>query len=503
MRKSFALLLALVILVSGTGIYTQAALLREKDQVHFTESFSYGDKSVVEGAQVEMYNYYNNKIFWHTIYEFGEEIKEKTDYEFYPWYHERESSFPGSLETMMDYMSFGTGAVMEDKEYSGLNAAMKELYDKTPNGEKNQMIIHLKDYADYYTFGLNFRFPNQVGNLYKGYDGIMLLYPEQLDEDIAEYEENGADSEHLNMLRKVRKDWDNFNEFFKIPVIEKEIYGLSLSKDEKGRITGMGTSNVGGGSTTGDIDSPDIFNIEGLDGFTLWFEALYDNGDCFLTFDPHTHNGNLVDTSQIPGGFGIYHFTYDNQNGTIDSENIQMVYELNPEHNICSLKIEASGENLLLVTDENNRTYLSVINRDTMSLVQKLDMGDAEDYFYFDSYKDYMVTRSDELAVYTKDAAGLYQKEFGVEIAEMERKLGVKENEGYVNWSGIHDWNGETLLIVSNRYSECAFFLTAVDETGLLYYGEYKSSLITGDEEYYSCYPEHNKENAVLVHWGK
>ena len=502
MKKSFALVLALVLLISGTAIYAQTALLKEKDQVHFTESVSYGDKSVVEGVQVEMYNYYDNKMFWHTTYEFGAKEKEKTDYEFYPWYHEQEQAYEGAFWTVTDYISLSTGGYMEEKEYRGVEAALKELYDKTPAGGKNQMIIRLKDYMDYYTFGFELSLPHAAGETHKDYQMYSVLYIQGLAEEIEYYEESGENSEYLQQLKVIQKDWENFNEFFKIPVIESEIAGVAIAKDANGRISGMGSSNVNGASAAGDADLPGIYNIEGLDGFNMWFEAIFDNGDCYLTFDPHTVNGYLVDTSEIPGGFGIYHFSYDNKKGTIDSENIQMVYALNPQDKIVALKIDASGEHLLLETIEMNRTYLSVIKRDTMELVQKLDMG-VTDYLAFDSYEDFMVTRSEELAVYTKDAQGLYQKEFGVNINEMERQLGVKEDEVYVSWSGVYDWNGQTLLIASNLFKECSFFLTAVDETGLLYYGEYQSSLNTGDEEYYSCYPDHNKEDKVLVHWGK
>ena len=65
MKKSFVILLALVLLISGTGIYAQTTLVKERDQVHFEETFSYGNKALLEGATVEMYNAFDACLFWH------------------------------------------------------------------------------------------------------------------------------------------------------------------------------------------------------------------------------------------------------------------------------------------------------------------------------------------------------------------------------------------------------------------------------------------------------
>ena len=75
MKKSFVLLLALVIFVSGTACYAQNELLQEKDKVYYEEKVVYGDKSVVDGVTVEVNSHYNHNLFWNTVYKIGEQPK--------------------------------------------------------------------------------------------------------------------------------------------------------------------------------------------------------------------------------------------------------------------------------------------------------------------------------------------------------------------------------------------------------------------------------------------
>jgi len=97
MKKSFVLLLALVVLVSGTGCFAQSQLVKEKDQVHYTENVLYGDKSVVDGVTVEADISYDYYLYWNTRYQIGDTPKEETEYTFYPMgYIDATGPSPGS-----------------------------------------------------------------------------------------------------------------------------------------------------------------------------------------------------------------------------------------------------------------------------------------------------------------------------------------------------------------------------------------------------------------------
>ena len=505
MKKSFVLLLVMVLLFTGTACYAQNELLKERDQVHFTESIIYGDKSVVEGVTVEMHNEYSRHIFWHTIYEVASEPNETTEYEFYPWaQYDYEYNPTGSLSVLYHGMSEWDIQSNKEGQYTGLDAAMKELYDSTGAGETKEKTIYLKDYLDYYSFELQLELPKEEGKSYKSY-GDSYFFFRELETEIAELEKSGSNPERLAELKRYQKDLNNFQNYFKIPVVETEIYMLALAKDESGNIIGMAESGMSGGTATGDIDFPEIPLDKMGDSFRLDLEAAFVEGVCYLVFDAHTENGNIVDTSHIPGGYGIYSFSYDSENGSIDSENIEMIYALDPSVTISSIAVDASGEKLFLYTDEKGRIYLSVIDRDTMTLEDKIDVGSVNAYFTYWTYEDYLITLSDDLTVYTIDTDGHYVKEFSVNVEEMERKLGENSDGFYFSWKCSFDWDGERLLMGNCLYrgaqEKCMFSLSVIDETGLVYYGEYDSSLLTSDVEYTGCRPDTEMEFPLTVKW--
>lgn len=527
MKKSYVLLLVLIVLISGTACIAQNMLLKEKDQVHYTEQVIYGDKSVVEGVTVDMYNDYQRHLFWHTTYEEGVEPKEKTDYEFYSSkQYEANGYYNGDFTIYMNNSGLSLHDFKDETyKFEGIELAWKELYDATEPGEEKQMDIKLKDYQEFYDFGIEISLPQKAGSDYKEYSDVSfhLAMESDMVEEIEALEKSGQQKEKLARMKKQLEDLQNLKAFFKIPVIEEEVYALAMAKDEFGGVIGMSESGASGGSATGDIDFIDKTNWEDYDAFRLDLRAAFSDEACYLAFDAHTQKGNRVDISQIAGGYGIYRFTYDSKNGTIDSENLEMVFALEPNILFWDIAMDASGKNILLTTEERGRIYVSVIDEKTMTLKNKFDVGPVETYFEFWTFEDYMVTYSDTLTVYSIDEAGRYTKEWAVDVKEIEEKIAIYENAGTVpNYNSGMDWDGEKLVIgnpiyVENLGQTSNFFLAAIDETGLIYCGLYESSLMTNESftrknddviasnymGYAICGADFEKETPVLVKWKK
>ena len=368
MKKSFVLLLALVLLISGTAYFAQTELLKEKDQVQYTEHVLYGDKSVVDGVTVEANVMYNNQLFWKTAYEIGDEPKVETEYTFSAWsYFNDRLIQDGSLWFNIDCTdTFDVLEFDKSKTYYGLEIAMKELYDSTPAGTEKQMTVFLKDYVDYYSFMFDVTLPFHSGSGDVQYESGMIWGERELKEDIAALEKSGMNPKELERLKKYLVDLEAFRTFFKIPVIEGEAYTLAIVKDEKGEVIGMADSHAMGGQGTGEINIPDAPNVEGLDVFSFETSSVFADGYCYFIFNPHTENGKLVDVSQIPGGYGIYRFSYDNKKGTIDLSNLEMVYPLDVNHTYSSIATDHSEKNILLFSDDGKNRYMSVIDRETL-----------------------------------------------------------------------------------------------------------------------------------------
>ena len=351
MKKSFVLLLALVVLISGTAYYVQGELLKEKDRVHYTENVLYGDKSVVDGVTVEADLGYAHHLYWNTKYQVGNEPQEEVEYTMYPWAFYRQTyQNPGSLHFLHESgLQLEIGIMDYDKEhYYGLEKAIKELYDKTSPGTEQTAMVYLKDYLEYYSFVMDLELPENVGG--GDYTNYAFRQEWELREKLAKWEAAGNSNEEAKRLKKYLEALDIFQEFFRIPVLDTEAYTIGLAKDKNGRVIGMSESSVGGGSSSGQINIPDSPQVEGMDSFGFNTYSVFEGGDCYFTFDPHTYNGKLVDVSQIPGGYGIYHFTYD-EKGEIDLSNLKMVYSLDVNMEFEDFYIDASGKNILLATE--------------------------------------------------------------------------------------------------------------------------------------------------------
>ena len=515
MKKSFVLLLALVLLVSGTAYFAQTELLKEKDQVHYTEHVLYGDKSVVDGVTVEANVMYNNQLFWKTVYEIGEEPKEETEYTFSAWpYFDDILIQDGSLWFNIDCTdTFDILEFDKSKTYYGLEIAMKELYDSTPAGTEKQTTVFLKDYVDYYSFMFDVTLPFHSGSGDVQYESGVIWGERNLREDIAMLEQSGMNPKELERLKKHLADLEAFRAFFKIPVIEGEAYTLAIVKDEKGEVIGMADSHAMGGQGTGEINIPDPPKVEGLDVFSFKTSSVFADGYCYFTFDPHTENGELVDVSQIPGGYGIYRFSYDNKKGTIDLSNLEMVYPLDVNHTYSSIATDHSEKNILLFSEDGKNSYMSVIDRETLKLMDYFVLGPVEEYFTERICEDFIIVMGDYLMVYPLDENGRYSQAFSVDSRKIDQEI-LKHypNLNPISWESVFDWDGQTLLIVDpviyhdenlrNTYT-CDYYVVAVDKTGLLYYGMYESSLTSYAEQYDYCMFKRDMSDPIRIYWNK
>ena len=511
MKKSFVLLLTLVLLIFGTAYYAQMTLLNEKDQVHYTETILYGDKDVVDGTVVELDLGYRQQLYWHTTYEIGATPKEQTMYTFYPWYHQIfDYSYAGSLAFLNNSRNIRVDEYEfeSEKELTGLHAAMKKLYKETEPGTSKIDIVYLKDFEEYYTFDLEVSLPR---------DGNMPSYSygyynkNELIEEIALLEETGGHEEQLKEYKEALKVWEGFESFFKIPVLDTELAAIGISKDTDGHVSGWAISDASGGSCDGDMNFIDRPELQGADSFDFGIQAIFDDENCYFTFYPYTRNDKLVDVSQILGGYGIYSFKYDKETRKTDIESLHTVYEWNPEYRLENLILDENGQNLLLFTEDEFQHRLDIIDKNTMALVDTFELGTKEAYLSSWSYEDFLVVAGENVMVFSVDENGKYTQVFSVNKEEVIKNISsTKYGLELFGWSSYFDWNGETLLMIdkSSRIDDeyrglytCNFVVAAVDKTGLLYYGLYESSLDTFDLNYTGCYFDRNEENPFQIHW--
>lgn len=499
MKKSFILFVVLLILALSGTVTANALLLEQKDAVVITENVIYGDKSVVDGVTVVRNTKYDNHIHWETTYQVGEVPKCQTKYAF---------SAGGGLMDHRD-RTYGIDVyanhtrnisrIEEDAELYGLELAYKELLDETEPGARSYKTISLADYQDYYMVDLEFDLPG------------FMIHTSFMDVDEIRYSlknDNLNESSRANLEKKLNII-ETFHEIIKIPVLENHIYRIAVEKDLEGMLCSWGYSSLNGGGSANGMDIRHDELPENIDGFYFGICSAITEDTCYFTFNTRTNKDNIVDTSQMPQGYGIYAFEFDAENGEIAVDEMKNVCPLNPEVYVLDIKLDKQQENLLIFTEEEDTRVLTVIDRDTLEQKQQFTYAPEAEEHHAYIYEDFMVVRYawEKFAVLTREADGTYRHEIFVDSTEYDDVM-LADLYGYGEM--VFDWNGEILLMSDARINDneyyyrqsCGFYLAAFDKDGLLYYGEYDSSLDTGEENihyYFNCMP--TEVEPLIVQW--
>ena len=501
MRKSLVLFLVLLISVIGGTCYVSADLLKEKDNVQITETVVLGDKSVVEGVTVERNVKYHRYILWNTTYVVGEEPECDTVYTFDEQGRLREESkysYDG-LELYTNVIRAFDDADEKPENLTGVDRAMKELFDETAPGQENSRIIDLRDYLDFYEYEVSIDLPGLITHPF--------INKAEIEESLAHYASN---SSYIEDLKEELHIVEALTEFFKIPVIDNHLYEIAVSKDMEGNLHGWSYGSANGGGSSGNVSMGST--LTDSDSFNMWTISVFAEDVCYFTFHPYSDNGQLIDTSYIPGGFGIYQLPFDKENGTVDVDNLRLVYSLEPSDEILNLHYDEKRDAILLLG--HNRAgegyCMTVFDADTMEVKQEIVYSNdgygsgiymADDFIVLETMENVIVLSVDE--------NGIYQKELECDIKLLTEQTRVD----YLDFSYMDfDWDGEKLIFCGplndstsyHYYQSCGFYLAAYDKTGLTYYGEYVSSLDAessiGDYDYnFVCRPTENEP--IKISW--
>lgn len=457
MKKIIAVVLLLSILSVASFCMIGGAVSEEKANVTIKENIIYGDKSYADGITVFTRAHYDEHLFWNTTYTIGETPKISTDYEFHysPLYENGESNYRG-LTIDVD-LKYGYDTTTPLEECVGLQKAYRELYDATPNGTKGTKTIRLQDYYDYYPVRIAIDIP---GILWQGND----------------YEQLGFDE-----YKNERAVWDMFNEFLRIPVPE-DLPAFEISVTKNGNSVGVGSTH--------DMD--------------YWFDAktTYTNNRVFFSIRNKIGSKDVdkeeayVDTSLIPGGYGIYSFTYknvrndENTKGTttifhpgyetgVDLNSLAMVFPLEQHVEVEYMTLSNDENKLFVFTKENDATYLTVIDIATMTELQKIKITEATQYRFYEYDNCIVLNGWDYISVIEKQENGLCRLAFTVsrmkEINDSDHQKGVATTMAF---------DGQKLVMVDRTAEKtygtlelCGFTVAIYNNTGLVYYGEYENSL--------------------------
>ena len=465
MRKAtIAMLLLLVISIGGVCV-AAAGVHAPHDQVILTENVIYGDSSAANGLEVQTHVTWNNHLFWDTTLLAGAENSVDTDFRFSAVRetYDRPSEGLGILlENMMD---FYYDPLKTEEEHQGIDRAYYELVQTVGAGEEKQTTVHLRDYMKTYPIQVTIDLPGiaAASNMWDANSKVQEQYTE--------------------ILRDIRC----LQEYFVIPVLEDETYMFSVGKDENGNVD-FGSGGPGDG-----------------DAFVLDMVNAVSDDACYFTFNTRSWMGQIVDTSRLPDGYGLFRVMYgashdEGEPVVIEEMDIgepEMVYALDPGVHIENLYLSDDQSLLYLLTQEDNVLYLTTIDCATMDALQKLEIYDfGEELGTIHEIRQrencwVLWLRSGVLVLLEKLSNGLMEMEYVTtydfeEIPEYAMSIYTEAN-----------WDGERLAIVDKAYNgrideegyyvvdndTCGFWLLVYDEHGeLVYAGNYESGLSDPNE---------------------
>ena len=463
MKKNILIIGLLAVFILGSFTFALASLLPQRDNVQFSETVLYGDPKAAEGLTLNYKNHCDYHLFWDTTWTIGTPPETAvTSYQFS--LKEMREEYTPPLGVNLETSSFITYYI-QDVPY-GLQNAFDALAADTPAGEDNFRNIKISDYYEYYPISGTIQLKDHLITLN---EAAFFQY---------------TNGETINTADENTRVSLALSQFFRIPVLPRDTMAISITKDSSGYVATKHTSH---GS-----DTSYYMEMTGAAG-----ENAY-----YFTFQTSAPRNEVIDTSLIPGGYGIYCLPLDHENNTVKEDQLAMVYSLPASAEIVSMNVSSNQTSLFLFTKETDGFYFAEIDLDTMETLQRLRINDpyllyddmmhvTDDYFAF-----YGVDDSDTSGyrIFSRDENGQFKFDFLIPSP-------IDEGRNYFNFYSdatfAYDGNRAALtgLAVSASHWSCVFTAAVYDETGMLYCGEYSTGQNCREDSWTSrnCVPVANR----------
>lgn len=477
MRKAWYILLTSLIL-SLIGFSSAHFVINESGEaVTWQEETVYGDKSAVEGIQVKTVNHISQNLMWETVGTLGGELKPETKFTFSnaSIQSETEITYRGldlyaNTDFLADLAFNGQSSVPDyaQKKYADLIAYCTACYESVDIGEEKEFTVDLGKYMDYYSFSgyLDIPGPTQV---------------------IDEFDDRWTGTP-LALIQSI-------HDFFRIPILGEFKVIYSISRRQTGG--SFGSSYAGG--PDGRIYTPQ-------------FDSVYMNGNCYLTFNAVAENGEVADTSLIPGGYGLYRLnvrTDGSGNLDWDTPIAEMVFPLDPGEEFSYLEKSDDEKHIYIHTWQGNKLMRTILDEQTLEVLQEFELYERSDFqkyelyevigdYYWEvkQYDDFLAvlkfsinnvkSETNTVTVFAEDEQGLYHHQFTVPMSPET----VDVNDDLMIFASVTaqlDYDGEKLYVIQNEYKDnrhgyargdsCNFFVLAYAPEGISYIGKYHVNL--------------------------
>ena len=461
MRKHIVLTLILVLLSAGAITVIATAVNADKDTVTHTEEVIYGNSSVAKGVRVTSQSHLHNNLIWNSVYTVGGDTETEFSFHNIKKYSDGKPHFSAMI--IHSGINFGFDINKPAEKQTGLAKLYKELYDSLDYEEEGSLTVRLADCYEFYPIDVNVNLPDVFFSA-----------------GIGDFED---DSFFISTIegQQAKSIYDKICEFIKIPVLEDEYLDINVKKHRGGTV-GFGHG----------------YSDKGSDYYSFSTQSTYTDKVCYFTINNKTEQGEIMDFSNIPGGYGVYALPYGNF--AIHANDLSMVYKLDESVTVNYMTVNKEQTKLLLSVVENNITYLEIIDLTTMTQLQRIAVSNGQSHIIYPEDGFIVYEFEDTIAV-VEEKNGEYTLKLAAEKFDSSV---FKEQPFYFKSGAAFDFDGEHLVMVDNVwfedgwYDKCGFFIAVYGEDGMLYYGKYENSLDTNAQAAYhykfNCQPMNNFE---------
>lgn len=259
-----------------------------------------------------------------------------------------------------------------------------------------------------------------------------------------------------------------FRDFFRIPVLEEEQISFWMRTNLNGVADSFSWTS----------GSSDLYAFDSR--YVLTQEA------CYFTIRGSSAEGEPMDTSRIPGGYGLYRLPYDAAGPRL--EELAMVYPLEQTDEVVDLTVSPEEGKLLIHTLRQGRYRLTVLELPSLAPLQQLELaGGTRGEYTLLQGEGCMVLCSfdgtdDQLTLVTGSDDADYQIRFTVPAQTSRLSLRSWWDPTAVAWDGERLAVAGILMGEDPSQLECGFYAAVYTARGMAYCGTYGSNLDRWDE---------------------
>ena len=485
MKKLLSVLLVLAV-VSGAGIGVLAwRVNRTGEQVTVEETTLMGDKSAAEGVTVRAEAGWRNRLCWDISHTLGQTPEAQLTLN-----PEGEWHGPYSWEGVELRVSYAGNDLLEVVDHpQGLMKLGQELLERSKDGEEVRATADLGDYLEHYPIRFGLELP---GVMYNGYfPGLTFETSEFF----------FADQEQTAKM---------FHDFFPIPIREEEpIQAVCLPSSrgdgapESYELRLQQKDPVEEAENSAEVPAVPAVGMSEVD---LVCAQDFTEDLCVFALTNQTQSGKPLDFSEVPGGYGLYGFTFqrvtdrnehpnvtveitDDTKTGVDNDSLRLMYPLPESALVTQVAIDERHQQVLVVTLDGGEGLVTVLDMKTMKAVQTIPVAKMA--------WPQLVLGDDFLVIYDGDgqlvllteADGRWRQRW---TAELPEQLARNVRFSRVDWRGRNetvpaamDVRGQELLLCdyADEFTEdCRYDVAVVNGDGVAYWGRFVTSLASYPE---------------------